>query len=115
MRDIVILDLAGTISSREGGAVLRNAISRKVRNGDKKILLNLAKVSSIDASEAEQMVSTLGSVHKDGSQLKLCSPSSKVQAQLEQAWRSESTSTVGGVLISSITFKSEQEALASFE
>lgn len=113
VRDIVILDLAGTITAREGGAVLRNAISRRVRNGEKKILLNLAKVSSIDESEAKEMVSTYTSVEEDGGQLKLCSASSKVRAQLERDPRPGEVDFSQISLVSD-TFETEEAALARF-
>ena len=112
VREIVVLDLNGKISSREGGPLLRNAIRRLVKDGKKKVLLNLAKVSSIDPSQVEEMVSTYSSVEKDGGQLKLCNPTTKVRDQLIKA--SGSGVTPGPVDLMSDTFETEQEALASF-
>ena len=114
VRDIVILDLAGRITGSEGGDVLRNAIRRLVRDGKKKILLNLAKVSSIDASEAEELVSIYVSVEKDGGQLKLCRPTTKVREQLtRKVQEGPGVDFARSGLIFDM-FEKEQDALDSF-
>jgi anti-anti-sigma regulatory factor len=112
VRDVTVLDLDGRITAREGGAVLRNAIRRLVREGKKKILLNFAKVGLIDATEAKEMVSTRSSVDKDGGQLKICCATSKVQDQLVRG--SRPGERIGFVALTLNTFEKEQEALASF-
>jgi len=112
VRDVLVLDLDGRITAREGGAVLRNAIRRLVREGKKKILLNFARVGLIDATEAEELISTHRSVGKDGGQLKLSRPIAKVRLQLTRG--SGPGVNNGTIDLMNDTFEKEQEALASF-
>jgi anti-anti-sigma factor len=113
VRDIVILDLDGKITAREGGPALRNAIGRLIRDGKKKILLNLSKVSSIDASEAEEIVSTHSSVEKDEGQLKLCGLTRNVRDQFERGSQPGTIRLVDFMLMND-TFEKEQDALSGF-
>lgn len=112
VRDIIVLDLQGKITAREGGPALRNALIRLIREGKKKILLNLAKVESIDTTEVEAMVSSYGSVEKAGGELKLCRPTRKVSEQIRQG--TEAAKNQGILDLMSVTYENEQDALIAF-
>ncbi len=77
--DIAILDVSGRITLGEGASTLRNAIRAMVREGQKKILLNLGEVSYIDSSGLGVLVSAFATVTNQGGQLKLLNVISRVK------------------------------------
>src|SRR5687767_13943150 len=68
---IVILDLEGNIKLGEGSRELHDAIRQLVERGEKKILLNLAKVSYIDSSGLGDLVAGYTTLQRNGGELKL--------------------------------------------
>ena len=69
--DVTILDLNGKIRTGESSEAVRNAVRRLLDEGKRKILLNLAGVTSVDSNGIGAMVSSLGEVNRDEGQLKL--------------------------------------------
>jgi anti-sigma B factor antagonist len=59
---VVILDLAGRITSGDALTALRQSIRDEVANGHNRILLNLKDVSYIDSSGLGELVMALGTV-----------------------------------------------------
>jgi len=76
--DIAIVDISGRIVLGEESAALRNLIGDLLKNGQKKILLNLGDVSYIDSSGLGQLVSTFSTVRKQDGELKLFNLTNKV-------------------------------------
>jgi anti-sigma B factor antagonist len=77
--DVAILDVSGRITLGEGASTLRNAIRTMVREGHKKILLNLAEASYIDSSGLGVLVSAFATVTNQRGQLKLLNVISRVK------------------------------------
>jgi anti-sigma B factor antagonist len=81
--DVTILDLNGRISLTDAlwsasGTVIGKVIRELVKNGERKILLNLKSVSYIDSSGIGELTGALTAVHRQGGELKLVNPSPTV-------------------------------------
>jgi len=81
--DVTILDLDGRISLTDAlwsatGTVLGQVIRELLKNGERKILLNLVGVNYIDSSGIGELTGALASVQRQGGQLKLLDPTPKV-------------------------------------
>ncbi len=77
--DIVILDLKGKITIGEGDRKLRNWIESLLERGERKIILNMARVSYMDSSGTGEVVSLLMTVKKRDGELKLLNLSQKIK------------------------------------
>ena len=76
--DVSILDLEGRLVLGEGSGELRNGIKSLLAAGNKKILINLSRVSYIDSSGLGELVSAYASVSGAGGQIKLENVQTKV-------------------------------------
>jgi anti-sigma B factor antagonist len=81
--EVTIVDIRGRIVLGEESAALRTLICELLKNGQKKILLNLADVSYIDSSGLGHLVSTFSSVRKQDGELKLLNLTNKVHDVLQ--------------------------------
>ena len=79
VNDVVILDLKGKITIGSGDRLLREKITELLNKGEKKIILNMARVSYLDSSGTGEVVSLLMKVRKAGGELKLLSLSQKIK------------------------------------
>jgi anti-sigma B factor antagonist len=77
--DIHILDCSGKITLGEGTTAVRTTIGDILKDGGKKIVLNLANVSYIDSSGVGELVNTYTTVAAHGGQLKLLSLTKKIR------------------------------------
>ena len=80
--DTQILDCSGKITLGEGTMSVRNTVRDIIKEGGKKIILNLADVNYIDSSGIGELVSTYTTVTSNGGQLKLLSLTKKIQELL---------------------------------
>ena len=80
--DVQILDCSGKITLGEGTMAIRNTVREVLKNGGKKIVLNLADVNYIDSSGIGELVSTYTTVTNHGGQLKLLNLTKKIQELL---------------------------------
>jgi anti-sigma B factor antagonist len=80
--DVNVLDCSGKITLGEGTMAIRNTVREVLKNGGKKIILNLADVNYIDSSGIGELVSTYTTVTNHGGQLKLLSLTKKIQELL---------------------------------
>ncbi|HEX5708860.1 MAG TPA: STAS domain-containing protein [Pyrinomonadaceae bacterium] len=80
--DVTILDMDGKITIGEGSVSLRSAVQRLMKEGKKKILLNLANVSYVDSSGIGELVSSYTTITNGGGQLKLLNLTQKIQGLL---------------------------------
>lgn len=71
VRDVVVVDLAGKITLGETNRQLHEAIRRLTADGKQNIILNLAKVTSIDSSGLGEIVAGYSTVRAAGGSLKL--------------------------------------------
>ena len=102
--DVHILDCSGKITLGEGTMAVRNTVRDILKNGGKKIILNLSDVNYIDSSGIGELVSTFTTVTNQGGQLKLLNLTKKIQELL----------AITKLLTVFQVFENEQVALASF-
>ena len=75
---VAILDLDGKITLGESNRQLHEALRRLVEEGKQNIILNLAKVTSIDSSGLGEIVAGFSTVAASGGSLKLINLSDRV-------------------------------------
>jgi anti-sigma B factor antagonist len=80
---ITIVDLSGHITLDQGSVVLRDTVRELLGKGQKKILLHLGEVTSIDSSGIGELVNAYTTVRDQGGELKLLSLSEKVHDLLQ--------------------------------
>ena len=102
--DVKVLDCAGKITLGEGTMAIRNTVREVLKNGGRKIVLNLAEVNYIDSSGIGELVSTFTTVTNQGGQLKLLNLTKKIQELL----------AITKLLTVFQVYSNEQEAVASF-
>jgi|SRR5215216_5535694 anti-sigma B factor antagonist len=103
--DVTILDLSGKVTIGEGSVQLREAVSRLLEAGKKKILLNLGDVSYVDSSGIGELVSSYTTTSNRGGHLKLLNLTKKIQDLL----------MITKLLTVFETHDDEQKAVASFQ
>ncbi|HEX8737080.1 MAG TPA: STAS domain-containing protein [Pyrinomonadaceae bacterium] len=69
--NLIILDLDGKIKLGEGCNELHKALRSLIEKGEKKVLLNLEKVSFIDSSGLGELVSGYAAFKRTGGEMKL--------------------------------------------
>jgi anti-sigma B factor antagonist len=102
--DVHVLDCSGKITLGEGTMAIRNTVREVLKNGGKKIVLNLAEVNYIDSSGIGELVSTFTTVTNQGGQLKLLKLTKKIQELL----------AITKLLTVFQVYNDEQEAVKSF-
>jgi anti-sigma B factor antagonist len=102
--DVQILDCSGKITLGEGTMAVRNTVRDVLKNGGKKIILNLADVNYIDSSGIGELVSSYTTVTNQGGKLKLLSLTKKIQELL----------AITKLLTVFSVYDNEQQAIASF-
>jgi len=102
--EITILDCSGKITLGEGTMTVRNTVREVVKNGGKKIILNLGDVSYIDSSGIGELVSTYTTVVNQGGKLKLLNLTKKIHELLQ----------ITKLLTVFQVFEDENAAIASF-
>lgn len=80
--DVQILDCSGKITLGEGTMAIRNTVRELLKNGHKKIVLNLADVNYIDSSGIGELVSSYTTVTNQGGSLKLLNLTKKIHELL---------------------------------
>jgi anti-sigma B factor antagonist len=102
--DVHILDCSGKITLGEGTMAVRNAVRETLKNGGKKIILNLGDVNYIDSSGIGELVSSFTTVSNQGGSLKLLNLTKKIQELL----------AITKLLTVFSVYDSEQAAVSSF-
>ncbi len=103
--DVVVLDLDGNIRIGGGSVALHNAIRRLVEEGQNRILLNLARVNSIDSCGLGELISSYVSLNKNGGQVKLLHLTQRVRELM----------TITKLLTVFDVYEKESKALDSFK
>jgi len=80
---VTILDLEGKITIGKGDVALRDAVHEVLDGGAKKILIDLADVTTVDSSGVGELVSAFTTVTNRGGKLKLLNLPSKVNDILQ--------------------------------
>ena len=81
--DIAVLDLAGRLTIGESSGTLRNMVKDLVRQGERKILLNLKEVSYVDSAGLGELIAAFASVTNAGGQIKLLHTQAKIHDLLQ--------------------------------
>lgn len=102
--EVTILDCSGKITLGEGTMTVRNTVREVLKNGGKKIILNLGDVSYIDSSGIGELVSTYTTVVNQGGKLKLLNLTKKIHELLQ----------ITKLLTVFQVFEDENAAIASF-
>ena len=104
-RGVTILDVKGAITIGVGDIQLREAVLEALEAGSRKILVNMAAVTTIDSSGVGELVSTYTTVTNRGGKLKLENLPPKILDILQM------TALIGVFDI----YDDEDEALDSFD
>jgi anti-anti-sigma factor len=102
--EVDLVDLNGKITIGEGDVVLRETIDKSLKEGRKKLVLNLSRVSYMDSAGIGELVACYKRAREAGGHLKLLNPSGKVYDLLQLTKLEEIFET----------FRDEKEALESF-
>jgi anti-sigma B factor antagonist len=102
--DVHILDCSGKITLGEGTMAIRNTVREVLKNGGRKIVLNLSEVNYIDSSGIGELVSTYTTVTNQGGKLKLLNLTKKIQELLQ----------ITKLLTVFSVYDNEQKAVSSF-
>ena len=81
--DVAVIDLSGNIPTGVGDSVLRDKVFELLDKGQRHILLNLERVSYMDACGMGELVACYRRVEEKGGTIKLLNPSAKVQDLLQ--------------------------------
>ncbi|MEE9263056.1 MAG: STAS domain-containing protein [Vicinamibacteria bacterium] len=84
-KGVVILEIAGQVTSGGDDAMLQEAIDTLVASGRKRILVNLSKVDFMDSAGVGELVASHRMVERFGGKLKILSVSPKVRSSLSTA------------------------------
>lgn len=80
--DTVVLDVEGRITAGLGDQLLRDTLGTLFKDGYKRILVNLTKVSFIDSAGLGELVACLKHAQREGVALKLLNTAGRVQETL---------------------------------
>ena len=104
VNDIVILDMIGKITLGKKTATVRNKMRNLLKEGSKKILLNLGEVNYVDSSGIGELVSAFTTTSNQGGKLKLLNLTKKLQELL----------SITKLLTVFEVYENEEEAIKSF-
>ncbi len=80
---VTIVDLSGRIVWGEGSTGVRDLVCKLIKDGNKKILLNLRDVDYIDSSGLGELVNAFTIMRSQGGELKLLNLTKRVRALLQ--------------------------------
>ena len=103
--EVVILDLSGEIVIGKGDVALRKEINDLIMEGEKSILLNLAKIKFIDSAGIGQIVACHTTLNRAGGDLKLLNLNKKIREIL----------TITKLIMVLDTYSDEDEAIRDFQ
>src|SRR6476619_3080762 len=81
--DISVVDVSGRITLGDGSSALRELLREMLKQGQKKILLNVQNVSYIDSSGIGELVSGYTTVASQGGTLKLLGLTNRIKDLLQ--------------------------------
>ncbi len=101
---VLILDIEGKITIGKGDVALREAVHKALDDGERKIVIRLENVSTIDSSGVGELVSAFTTVTNRGGKLKLLNLPPKVKDILQ----------ITQLITVFEVYDNEAEAVASF-
>ena len=76
--DVVIIDAEGKILLGDGDIEIKLAVDSLIKEGNKKIILNLAKVPYLDSAGLGEIIRCFTTLRKIGGHFKLMSPNQRI-------------------------------------
>ena len=76
--DITVIDVEGKIMLGDGDTEIKKTVDGLLKRGNKKILLNLARVPYLDSAGLGEIIRCFTTVRKSGGSFKLLSPNRRV-------------------------------------
>jgi anti-anti-sigma factor len=101
---VVVLDISGRLVLDDGDAALKEAVLALLKQGKGHIVLNAAELTYVDSAGLGALVSSFVAAKKEGSALRLLSPSQRLVELL----------TMARLLPMVDICESEEQAVASF-
>lgn len=101
---VTVLDLDGKIVLGEGDDVLADKVSEVVGRGDRKVLLNVARVPYVDSAGLGELVRCHTRLAKVGGHIKMLHLTARLQDLLQ----------ITKLVTVFETFESEEQAVSSF-
>jgi anti-sigma B factor antagonist len=78
MKDIVVIDVDGKIVLGDGDVEIKQTVDDLLQKGNKKILLNLAKVPYLDSAGLGEIIRCFTALRRSGGYFKLLSPNERI-------------------------------------
>jgi len=76
---VTIIDVSGNVTLTDGAEQVRDKVRSILQQGQKSVLVNLAKVSYMDSAGLGELVQAYSTVAKQGGKLKLVSPTKRLK------------------------------------
>jgi anti-sigma B factor antagonist len=76
--NVVIIDVEGKVLLGEGDVEIKQAVDGFLKQGQKRILLNLAKVPYLDSAGLGEIIRCFTTLRKNGGDFKLLSPNKRI-------------------------------------
>jgi len=76
--DVTVIDVDGKILLGEGDVEIKQTVDTLLKHGNKKILLNLAKVPYLDSAGLGEIIRCFTALRKSGGNFKLLSPNKRI-------------------------------------
>lgn len=102
--DIVIIDVDGKIVLGDGDVEIKEIVDNLLAQGNRKFLLNLAKVPYLDSAGLGEIIRCFTALRKNGGSFKLLSPNQRITDLM----------TITKLLDVFDTYDNESAATASF-
>lgn len=77
--DVIVIDADGKILLGEGDVEIKQAVDNLLKQGHKKILLNLDKVPYMDSAGLGELIRCFTALRKSGGNFKLLSPNERIK------------------------------------
>jgi anti-sigma B factor antagonist len=81
--DVVIVDFQGRLAAGVGDEVLATLIDQLLKQGNRKILLNLSEMDYIDSNGLGELVQSLKTARRNQADLRLLKPQDRVTKTLK--------------------------------
>ena len=81
--DVAIVDLSGRITLGDGSGVVRDTVKELLKEGQRKLLMNLGDVTYIDSSGLGELVGAYATAASQGAEIKLLNVQKRVHDLLQ--------------------------------
>ena len=78
IKDIAVIDIDGKVVLGDGDVEIKQTVDDLLQKGNKKILLNLAKVPYLDSAGLGEIIRCFTALRRSGGHFKLLSPNQRI-------------------------------------